>query len=66
MKYRIIWSAFSELQIDDIFDYYQQNANKKVAKTIVRQILLAPNVLINNPKIGQKEPALAHRSIVYH
>lgn len=61
-----MWSAFSEKQIDAIFNYYTQKTNSKVALDIVTKILLAPNVLINNPKIGQKEPTIRHRLIAYH
>lgn len=61
-----MWSAFSEKQIDDIFKYYTQKATSKVALDIVTKILLAPDVLINNPKIGQKEPTIQHRLIIYH
>ena len=66
MKYKIVWSAFSEKQIDDIFNYYTQKATSKVALDIVTKILLAPDILINNPKIGQKEHTLQQRLITYH
>ena len=66
MKYKIVWSAFSENQIDDIFNYYTQKATYKVALDIVTQILLAPDILIDNPKIGQKEHTLQHRLFTYH
>ncbi|MEG1021431.1 MAG: type II toxin-antitoxin system RelE/ParE family toxin [Myroides sp.] len=66
MKYKIVWSAFSEKQIDDIFNYYTQKGTDKVALDIVTKILLAPDILIDNPKIGQKEYTLQHRSITYH
>lgn len=61
-----MWSAFSEKQIDDIFKYYTQKASYKVALDIVTKILLAPDVLIDNPKIGQKEPTIQYRLITYH
>jgi len=61
-----VWSAFSEKQIDAIFNYYTQKATSKVALDIVTKILLAPDILINNPKIGQKEPTIHHRLIEYH
>lgn len=61
-----MWSGFSEKQIDAIFDYYTQKATYNVALDIVTKILLAPNVLIDNPKIGQKEHTLQHRLITYH
>lgn len=66
MKYKIVWSAFSEKQIDDIFNYYTQKTTYKVALDIVTKILLAPDILIDNPKIGQKEHTLQQRLITYH
>ncbi len=67
MKYEIIWSAFSEKQIDEIFSYYEQTAKSyQVAVKIITKILLAPDKLIDNPKIGQKEPLLKEREIQYH
>ncbi len=66
MKYKIVWSAFSENQIDDIFSYYTQKATYKVALDIVTQILLAPDILIDNPKIGQKEETSQQRLCTYH
>lgn len=65
MKYRIIWSKFSEKQLDTIFEYYKENANLKVAKDIIKSILKAPNVLIKNPTIGTKELLLENRKIEY-
>lgn len=57
---------FLKKQIDDIFNYYTQKATYKVALEIVTKILLSPDVLIHNPKIGQKEHTLQHRLITYH
>ena len=67
MKYKIIWSEFSEQQIDDIFEYYEQKSKSyNVALNIVTKILLAPDILIENPRIGQKEISLENRKIEYH
>lgn len=67
MEYQIIWSEFSEQQIDEIFDYYeQQSKSYDVALNIITKILLAPDILIHHPKIGQKESSLANRNIEYH
>lgn len=66
MEYKVIWSDFSEKQIDDIFDYYlQKTGSNKVAKNIITKILLAPNSLKAHPRIGQKELALEARKIEY-
>ncbi|AZA59183.1 type II toxin-antitoxin system RelE/ParE family toxin [Chryseobacterium shandongense] len=67
MKYKIIWSEFSENQIDDIFNYYELiSGSYSVALKIVTRILLAPDKLIDNPKIGQIEFLLKDRTIQYH
>lgn len=67
MDYKITWSEFSEQQIDDIFLYYQQKSKSfNVAQKIIEKILLAPDKLITNPRIGQKEFALEYRKIEYH
>ena len=67
MKYEIIWSEFAEQQVDEIFEYYEQKTKSyNIALNIVRNILLAPNILIENPKIGQKEISLKNRKIEYH
>lgn len=66
MKYTIIWSAFSEKQIDNIFEYYRENVSPEVAKSIVKTIILAPAKLIDHPKMGAKETLLENRRFEYH
>lgn len=67
MKYEVIWSEFSEKQIDEIFNYYKEvSKSYQVALKIVTKILLAPDKLIYNPKIGQRELLLENRNIEYH
>lgn len=67
MKYKIIWSEFSEKQIDDIFNYFElTSGSDKVALKIVTKILTAPDKLIDNPKMGQREFLLEDRIIPYH
>ncbi|WP_326981751.1 hypothetical protein VUJ46_16155 [Chryseobacterium sp. MYb264] len=67
MKYKVIWSEFSEKQIDDIFNYYKQSSKSyRVALKIITKILLAPDQLIHNPKIGQREFLLENREVEYH
>jgi len=66
VEYKVIWSAFSEQQIDNIFHYYEQKSKSyRVALKIVTEILLAPDRLKYNPRIGQKELSLANRKIAY-
>jgi toxin ParE1/3/4 len=51
VKYKIIWSEFSEKQIDDIFNYYELTSGSyKVALKIVTRILTAPDKLITTLK----------------
>lgn len=67
MKYKIIWSEFSEKQIDDIFNYYELvSGSYSVALKIVTRILLAPDKLVDNPRIDQTESSLKDRAIQYH
>ncbi len=65
MKYSVIWSAFSEKQIDVIFEFYSKTVSIKIAKKIVKEILLAPEYLVQNPKMGSKEILLENREIEY-
>ena len=65
MKYTIIWSNFSEKQLDEIFEYYCNEVNKRTAKKIIKQILAEPKILENNPFLGQIENLLIHRKISY-
>lgn len=67
MEYKVVWSEFSEKQIDDIFNYYEQTSKSyQVALKIVTKVLLAPDKLIYNPKIGQREFLLEEREVEYH
>lgn len=66
MEYNVIWSEFAEQQIDEIFEFYKQKTkSKSVAKQLISKILLTPDRLKTNARIGQKEPALAKRNIEY-
>lgn len=65
MKFKIIWSAFATTQLDDIFAYYADVANIKVATKIIQHLILAPNKLIENPYIGKIEEFLLERKESY-
>ena len=65
MDYKIIWSLFSENQIEEIYSYYESVANSKLAKKIVRKIVLAPDILIKKPKLGVLEPLLINKENEY-
>ncbi|MFD0835024.1 type II toxin-antitoxin system RelE/ParE family toxin [Mariniflexile aquimaris] len=65
MALKIIWSEFAETQLDEIYDYYEQNVSTSVAKKLVRGIINEPKKLIKTPQIGQEEDLLKHREIEY-
>lgn len=65
MKFEIIWSAFAESQLEDIFEYYIENASLKVAKNIIQQIIIEPNRIVQNPEISQIEELLIDRKESY-
>jgi addiction module RelE/StbE family toxin len=66
---KIIWTDFAIKNLKDIFDYYSNKVNKKVAHKIRRQILKSSKQLNNNPNSGPIEPNLTrlnktHRYLV--
>jgi len=61
----IIWSEFAEKQLDDIFEYHEENATTRVAKKMVRNLINEPERLRKDPSIGQKEELLSERKIPY-
>ena len=38
MTYNIIWSKFSELQLDLIFNYYSKKASSRIARNIILKL----------------------------
>ena len=65
MEYEVIWSEFSEFQLDEIFEYYENETSLSVAIEIIQGILNKPEILRKSPFIGQKEPLLKERKIEY-
>lgn len=49
MELEIIWSDFAENQLDEIFEYYNENASTRVAKKLIKNLLNEPKKLIKNP-----------------
>jgi len=67
LNYKVIWSKFSEEQIDDIFAFYEQKSKSyDVALKIVTKIIFVSKILTKNPRLGQKEFLLENREIEYH
>lgn len=65
MKYKVIWSAFAETQLDEIYKYYSQRVSAKVAVQIVKNLILRPEQLIKNPYSGVIEELLENRTETY-
>lgn len=67
VKYKVIWSEFSEQQIDEIFYYYKERSKShQIALKIITKIILAPDRLVNNPRLGQREYLIENRNIEYY
>ncbi|KDN55287.1 type II toxin-antitoxin system RelE/ParE family toxin [Flavobacterium seoulense] len=65
MAFEIIWSNFAETQLDQIFEYYIENASLKVAQNIIEKIILEPNKILLHPEITQVEELLLDREKEY-
>jgi plasmid stabilization system protein ParE len=66
---KIIWSDFASETLKDIYDYYKEVANERVAGIIKENIFMATRQLINHPDSGQIEETLlqleeGHRYLV--
>ena len=51
----IVWSDFAISNLKEIYDYYKENANHKVAKKIKSEIFQSTNQLKTFPESGQIE-----------
>lgn len=65
MAFKIIWSDFAEMQLDQIFEYYIEKAGIRVAKNIIEKIILEPNKILSHPEISQVEELLLDREKEY-
>lgn len=63
--FEIIWSNFAENELNKIFTYYSEVAGVSIAKNLLQNIIAEPNKLLANPKLGQCEELLFHRSTEY-
>ena len=59
MEIRINWSALSEKQLQDIYDYYTLTVNPRIARKIINKIIDRVSILENNPLAGSKEELLS-------
>lgn len=65
MDFKIIWSEFSETQLDEIYEYYERKASSGVATKIITGIVKESKKLIKANFIGQEEELLKERKIQY-
>ena len=65
MVIKIFWTDTAISQLRDIFDFYNENANIKVARKTTKKIVDRTIQLEKNPNSGQTEPLLAKRKFNY-
>ncbi len=56
MELEIYWTDFTKLELREIFEYYKEEANLRVAKNLVKGIVQSTLRLSTQPYIGGKEP----------
>jgi len=61
MGLKIYWTDFSKKQLQNIFEYYKENATLKVAKSLTIGIAKETSKLKKQPEIGQIEELLIDR-----
>lgn len=61
MGLEVYWTEFSEMQLEEIFNYYLKNASQKIAKKITDGIYNETLKLKYQPEIGQEEDLLKSR-----
>ena len=61
MGLEIYWLEFAESKLNDIYDYYSEKANKKVAKKLILGIVNSTIKISNHPDVGPLEKSLSHR-----
>lgn len=65
MKFKIVWSQFSQDQLDDIFEYYLEIAGKSIALNLISSLISHTEYLSGNPEAGQSEVLLKDRATKY-
>lgn len=65
MAFKINWSAFFEVQFDEIYEYYEKHASLRVATKIVNEIIQELEKLIKASFIGHQEQLLKERKTQY-
>jgi len=65
MDLRVFWTDTARFQLEEIFDYYKDNANLKIARKLVNKIIDRTIQLEKHPSSGPKEPLLVNRKFDY-
>ena len=65
MELRVFWTDTARFQLEDIFTYYKDKANIRVARKLVKQIIDRTIQLEKNPDSGPKEPLLSNRKFEF-
>jgi len=65
MEVKIYWTDFAKRQLQDIFDYYNENASLRVAEKLVEGIVDESFKLERQPEIGQEEALLTGYDFTY-
>ncbi len=65
MELIVFWTDTARFQLEDIFNYYKDTANIRVARKLVKQIIDRTIQLEKNPDSGPKEPLLSNRKFDY-
>lgn len=66
---KIFWSEKALMDLDEIFDFYQQIASFEVAQKILTQLIDKADVLVSYPELGtieifEKPQAFEYRFII--
>lgn len=61
MGLEVYWTAFSEKELEKVFDYYQEKVSLRVAKKLTDGIYNTALKLETQPEIGQIESLLKNR-----
>jgi plasmid stabilization system protein ParE len=62
MELAVFWTDFAKDKLNDIFEYYKQEASISVARKLVDGLVDHTLTLATQPHIGQREEILFHRS----
>ena len=65
MELRTFWTDTARYQLEDIFDYYKNKANIRIARKLVKRIIERTIQLEQIPNSGAKEPLLSNRKFEY-